>query len=161
MDTIVDVNTGEVKVGRKMHLRSLAIGSCIVVAAYDAETRVGGMAHIMLPKKAPKKSLNKTRYASDAIDELLRQMIEEGVSPENIEVSLVGAGNVLQKKDQTICDSNIQSTTQLLKENNLPAKASVLGGINRKSVFMDTEKGRVSYTEGDGPQTLLWQAAKR
>ena len=161
MDTIIDVNTGEVKVGRKVHLRSLAIGFCIVVAAYDAETRVGGMAHVMLPNEAPKTAHHKTRYASDGIHELLRQMTEEGASPESIEVSLVGAGNVLQKKEETICESNIQSTTQLLREYNLPVRASVLGGIHRKSVFMDTEKGTISYTEGDGAKTPLWQAAKR
>ena len=159
MVTIIDVNTGEVKTGFKMFLRSLAIGSCIVIVAYDAKTRIGGMAHAMLPNEAPKKALRKTRYVPDGIRELLRQMIEAGAKLENIEVSLVGAGNVLQKKDDTICESNIRSTTQLLKEQNIPIRASVVGGIERKSVFMDTEKGTISYTEGDGPKTPLWQAS--
>ena len=36
MKEVVDVNTGEVKIGRKKTiLRSIAIGSCIVIAAYD------------------------------------------------------------------------------------------------------------------------------
>ncbi len=159
MDNIIHVNTGEVRVGRKVRLRSLAIGSCIVIAAYDAETRVGGMAHVMLPEESPKTARHKTRYVYDGIHELLRQMIEEGVNPENIEVSLVGAGNVLQKTDDTICTSNIESATRLLRENNFPIRASVLGGIHRKSVFMDAEKGTILYTEGNGPETLLWKAA--
>lgn len=41
---IIDINTGEVKVaGSPTMLRSVAIGSCIVVAAYDYKKGIGLM----------------------------------------------------------------------------------------------------------------------
>lgn len=35
--------------------------------------------------------------------------------------------------------------------------ASALGGTERKNVFMDIEKGCISYTEGDKTERTLWQ----
>jgi chemotaxis protein CheD len=159
---IIDVNTGEVKVaGSPTMLRSIAIGSCVVVASLDSEKRIGGMAHIMLPGNAPVQSLEKTKYASGAIEQMLNQMFEAGASMNDIEVCLVGAGNILQKEDNTICEDNIESVMQILKKKNIPIKALVLGGTKRKSVFLDVENGCISYVKGDEKEKTLWQVDQR
>lgn len=159
MKKIIDVSTGEVKIssGRTM-LRAIAIGSCVVIAAYDSTKKTAAMAHIMLPGTAPAKGgLGKTKYAAEAIDLLLKQMAAAGSAIVDIEACLVGAGNVLQKDDDTICKDNIKSATQLLKEKGVAVRAAVLGGTQRKGVFLDAESGRISYTEGDKGEKLLWQ----
>jgi chemotaxis protein CheD len=158
MKEIIDVSTGEVKVsGQSAILRSLAIGSCIVVTAYDARKKVGAMAHVMLPGSAPKRSLERTKYASDAIDEMISRMSKAGSNIGDIEVCLVGGGNVLKREDDTICRSNIDSTTRLLMKRQIPVRSTVLGGTERKGVFLDVESGTVSYTEGDGKEQALWR----
>ncbi|MBW7988756.1 MAG: chemotaxis protein CheD [Planctomycetes bacterium] len=155
---IIEVSTGEVKVAHSgATLSSVAIGSCIAVAALDLEKRIGAIAHIMLPGRSPESCAEKTRYADDAIEEMLNQMLKAGTNANDIEVCLVGAGNVLQKEDDTICDANIESVTGILKEKNISVIASLLGGTKRKSVFMDIENGSISYTEGDDPVKLLWR----
>ena len=157
---IIDVNTGEVKAAaEKGILRSVGIGSCVVVAAYNLRRKIGGMAHIMLPGIAPQQSLEKTKYAFDGIEQLLNQMFETGASADGIKVCLVGAGNVLQKKDDTICDANIESVTGILKEKNIPVMVSSLGGTKRKSVFLNVEDGSISYADGDEKEKILWQAS--
>ena len=158
---IIDVNTGQVKaaVGKGI-LRSVGIGSCVVVAAYNLRGKTGGMAHIMLPGIAPQQSLEKTKYAFDGIEQLLNQMFETGASTDEIEVCLVGAGNVLQKENDTICDSNIESVASILKEKNIPVTVSAIGGTKRKSVFLDVGNGILSYTEGDEKEKTLWQAGQ-
>jgi chemotaxis protein CheD len=159
---VIDVNTGEVRVGRRKEiLRSLAIGSCIVIAAYDSKNKIGAMAHVMLPGSAPKKSLQKAKYTTDAIDEMIGKMILAGSDKDDIEVCLVGGGNVLRKKDDTICKDNIASATQLLKKKSIPIRNSALGGTERKGVFLNVESGRISYTEGDGKEQPLWKPNKR
>jgi chemotaxis protein CheD len=161
MKKIIDVNTGQVRIGRgKTALRSVAIGSCIVVAAYDSNNRIGAMAHIMLPGSAPKRSSEKTKYAANAMEHMFNSMIGAGANKDNIEACLVGAGNVLQKKDDSICRDNIESATKLLEQNQIPVRGSVLGGTQRKGVFMDVDSGRVTCTEGDGPERLLWKPAE-
>ena len=158
MREIVDVNTGEVKVsGKKIILRSLAIGSCIVIAAYDFKKKIGAMAHVMLPGSAPEKTLEKTRYAADAIDEMIDKMTQAGSGKDDIEVCLVGGGNVLKRKDDTICEDNIESTTRLLENKQVPVRSTILGGTERKGVFLNVESGTISYTEGNGKEQPLWK----
>lgn len=157
----MDVNTGDVAVnGRASILRAVAIGSCVVVAAYDPKTSVAGMAHIMLPDQAPAKANKSTKYAFDSIEKLFILMAGLGAQVEDVEVCLVGAGNVLRKEDDTICGNNIISVMSILSERGVPIRASILGGFLRKSIFMETHTGCVSYTEGEGPKTFLWQPAR-
>jgi chemotaxis protein CheD len=161
MQEIFDVNTGQVTVKNgKVLLRAMAIGSCIAVAVYDALTKNAGLAHIMLPGGAPKGSRECTKYASDGIEELLDQMTKSGSNPNALTVCLVGAGNVLRKSDDTICQNNIQSVTAILAAKNIQVQAAVLGGYDRKSIILDAENGTISCTEGDDPVRLLWQSPK-
>jgi len=161
MKEIVDVNTGEVRLGRgKIILRSIAIGSCIVVAACDFKRNIGALAHIMLPGSAARRTPERTRYAADAIDEMLNMMAEAGSNKDDIDVCLVGGGNVLRKGSDTICEDNIRSTTGLLEERHIRIRAAVLGGIKRKGVFLDVENATISYTEGDEKEKPLWKSRK-
>ncbi|MCK5173416.1 MAG: chemotaxis protein CheD [Planctomycetes bacterium] len=162
MKETIDVNTGEVKVNSNGGiLRSIAIGSCLGVAAYDARGRIGALAHVMLPGRAPKsKQGEKSKYAADGIDELINLMTEAGSCRDDIEVSIVGGGNVLMRPDDSICRDNIDSTIKILEKNNIPIRAKCVGGTTRRSVFMDIEAGSVFYTEGDGQEKLLWQAGE-
>jgi chemotaxis protein CheD len=155
---IIDVNTGQVRLGRSNDiLRSLAIGSCIAVAAYDYRDGTGAMAHIMLPGVAPENAMEKTRYAEDAIEEIVGLMNFDYSRKSNIEVCLVGAGNVLQRRGDTICVENIRSTIEVLERKNIPIRATALGGTERKSIFLDVESGKVTCSIGDGQKELLWE----
>ncbi len=157
MKQVTDINVGEIEVSaRKIILRAIALGSCIGLAAYDSVNRIGAVAHIMLPGRAPSKSAEKTRYAEDAVEQLLLRMADAGAVKRNIQACLVGAGNVLEKDDDTICCSNIASVTRILRDSDIPVKASLLGGTRRKSVSLDVETGRVLSTEGDDAKQLLW-----
>ncbi len=159
MKQVLDISTGEVKAGMgETVLRSTAIGSCVVVAAYNFISKTGAMAHIMLPGTAPENYIDKTKYAANAIEKLINMITSEDSKPCDIEACLVGAGNVLKKEDDTICNANIKSTTQILKEKHIALRASVLGGTKRKSVFMDIEEGSISFTEGNEKEKVLWKA---
>ncbi len=160
MGKVIDVSTGSVKVGRAgVMLRSSAIGSCVVIAAYDSRKKVGAIAHIMLPGRAPKVAYVKTtRYAADAIDEMICRMSRLGSSRNDIEVCIVGGANVLKKQDDTICKDNTESVTKLLGEKHIPVRAMVLGGTERKAVSLDVGTGSIYYTEGDSKEKLLWKS---
>ena len=162
MKEVIDISMGEVKVaGAGTILRSNAIGSCIVIAAYDSRKKVGAMAHIMLPGRAPKDAdSERTRYAADAIDEMINRMTRTGANQCDLEVCLVGAGNVLKKQDDTICKDNIESTTELLGKKHIPVRAAVLGGTERKCISLDVETGSIFYKEGDSREKLLWKSTR-
>ena len=87
-------------------------------------------------------------------------MTRTGANQCELEVCLVGAGNVLKKQDDTICKGNIESTTELLKKKHIPVRAAALGGTERKGVSLDVESGSIYYTEGDSREKLLWKSTR-
>lgn len=163
MEKVINVGTGSVKVSRVgTILKSSAIGSCVVVAAYDPGKKVGAMAHIMLPGHWPGNTEGKrTRYAAEAIDEMLRKMIRIGSDRDGIEVCLVGGANVLEKEDDTICADNIESTLDFLGEKRLRVMARAVGGTSRRSARLEVESGKIFYTEADRGEKLLWKSTKK
>ena len=160
MTKIVDVQIGQVKAGKgKVILQSKAIGSCVAIVAYDAITSIGALAHVMLPGRAPaKKKVEKTKYTANAIDAIVNKMSKLGSKKDDIEVVLVGGGNILNREDDTICKDNIESALKLLSEKQLKVKAQAVGGTARRSVSLDVEHGIVSYAEGNGAEKQLWRA---
>lgn len=150
---ILDVNTGEVKGanGGKI-LRALALGSCISCTSWDPIRRMGAMAHIMLPGAAPMGHQQQNYYAYEAIIAMLELMKPE---KNNLVIHLAGAGNVLQRADDTICEENIDSVTTILQAKGLEVSGTSLGGYQRRTVWLDTATGVVSVSVGDGRKMAM------
>jgi chemotaxis protein CheD len=155
----IDVDTGEIRVSSEpVILRSIALGSCIALVVYERNLKIGGLAHIMLPGKSPS-SKDKTKYTEDSIETLLDFVKKLGAIPENLEISLVGGANVLQEGD--IPDKVIKSVLDYLEKLHLEVKCMRVGGINRRSSFLDTATGKVFYTESDNPRKILLTKIER
>jgi chemotaxis protein CheD len=153
------VTTGEVHSGGiETILNSGAIGSCIVITAFDSQVKVGAMAHVMLPGKSPQNSNSvSTRYAADAVEELLNQLFKQGAKKENIEICLVGGANVLKRENDSIGKDNIASVEKLLKELNLKVCTKSIGGTERRTTLFYIEPGSVYFTQGGSKEKLLWK----
>lgn len=130
-------------------LKADGIGSCGVIAAYDFKNRIGALAHIMLPGHSPgENSCPDTKYAADAIDEMIRRMTRLGAVKNCIGTYLVGGGNVRQEETDTICEAVITSINELLKKKGLQILSQNVGGITRRSISLNVESGEVLYSEG-------------
>jgi len=115
------------------------------------------VAHIMLPDRSPEHCEERGLYAHDALELLLDSMMQAGAGLSQVETCLVGAANVLKKTDDTICQRNIQSIKTLLEQRGIPVRATVLGGTERRNALLYVPEGRVTYTQADRPERLLWQ----
>jgi len=162
MKKIINVHTGEVKAGKNTILKSNAIGSCVVIAAYDSTKKLGALAHVMLTGAAPEgKTFQRTRYAADAIEEIINSMILLGAKKDEIEVCLVGGGNVLKREDDTICHDIITSVVELLNEKHIEIRKKAVGGTERRSLTLDIENGIITYTERDSQEKVLWKTNEK
>lgn len=158
----IDVKTGEVKAGRgKKLLFSNAIGSCVAVVAIDVTNRVGGIAHIMLAGKAPDEKRFKTRYAFNAIAELIKKMLKLGAVKKKLKVFIAGGANVLRLKKCEIGKNNAKSVLKILKDRGVFVLAKTVGGTERRRVKLDIDNKVLYYAKGDGKNRILWQAGKR
>ncbi|MBW1613189.1 MAG: chemotaxis protein CheD [Deltaproteobacteria bacterium] len=150
------VSTGRIATGSKRGLlTSSPLGSCVAVVAYDVTTKIGGLAHVMLPGKSPKGNNNK--YAENAITNLINELKNLGASKTNIEICLVGGANVLRKKNDSIADYLINSIFEILKKKKLNVIASSLGGYERRTATLHLSSGVVNFTIGDSVEKKLYQ----
>ncbi len=158
----LEVNTGEVRFSNgKTQLVASAIGSCIAVALYIPSTRMGGLAHIMLPGRAPSvEGVETYRYAENAINFMRRRLAPSQFHTSNLQVCIVGGGNVLKRDDDTICEENIKSVVSVLKEHGFNIAAKDLGGTERRRIRFDVKKGIVYSYVGDRNECILYDYHK-
>ena len=158
MVKIIDVQTGEVKAGgRNTVLTTTAIGSCIAVVALDISASIGGIAHIMLPGKAPAASERPhTRYAHDGFSVLMDNVHSLGGKKENFRICLSGGANVLKDPHDTICRENTEAVIEQCKLHDVPIVAQSLGGYLRRRIAVDIDQLKVSCWIGDQPDFILW-----
>lgn len=159
---LLEVNTGEIKFSNgKTQLISSAIGSCVAVALYVPSTKMGGLAHIMLPGQAPiNERTGVYRYAENAINFMRRRLAPSQFHSKNLKVCVVGGGNVLKRDDDTICEANIKSVTSTLEEHGFNIVASNLGGTFRRRIRFDVKRGIVYYHVGDNNERILFEYLK-
>lgn len=154
-----NVDTGEVKVSSEAGiLQSVALGSCVAVVVYERTSKVGGIAHIMLPGRSPSPKGN-TKYAEDAIDALLGSIRNLGTNMDNLELCIVGGANVLRRGD--IPDMVIESVLGYLGTGQMEWQGMRIGGFERRSVFLDVMTGNVSYTEGNNNTKVMLNDIER
>lgn len=157
-EVTIDVDTGGVEVSAEpVVLQSVALGSCIALVLYQRKMKIGGLAHIMLPGPSPSSKIN-TKYTVDAIDALLDRVTKLGAGINDLEISVVGGANVLQEGD--IPDKVTKSVLDYLQQLNLVVNCMRVGGVNRRSVFLETKTGDVYYTESDDPTRILLTKTK-
>lgn len=150
---VIRVGMAELKTGRAPgRIVTLGLGSCIGVCAYDTQTRIGGMAHIMLPSSSmaatsTSETPNPAKFADTAVPLLIREMEKMGVRRERLIVKIVGGAQMFcgNGYEDHICigNKNIIAVETICQQLGLFISGRSVGGNSGKSVFLDLETGEV------------------
>lgn len=128
-------------------LKTNSLGSCVGIVLYDRYTKIGGMAHIMLPKAPQSQSLEIGRYANLAIPRLLQNMLELGAKRHHIQAMLFGGADMFSSaKEHSVLEigcHNIRMSKQILDEEHIPILFEDIGGKIGRSVELNCETGEV------------------
>jgi chemotaxis protein CheD len=158
-ETIV-VGMGEIQVSRNHStvLACLGLGCCIAVCAYDPVSKVGGMAHIVLPYSDRETKDGSGKYANTAVPLLLQEMAKQGGARSRLIVKLVGGAQLpltpgLDSAFKT-GESNMAETEAALVREKIAIAAADTGGNKGRSVrmFLDTGKVIVKTKGGEGKE---------
>ncbi|MBP3889188.1 MAG: chemotaxis protein CheD [Cellulosilyticum sp.] len=127
-------------------LTTLGLGSCVGIALYDPSTKVGGLAHIMLPdSKQIKNNENKAKFADTAIEVLVQAMIKEGARKNRIVAKIAGGAHMFEFKNMDdmmrIGTRNINAVVQILNEIHIPIIAQDVGENYGRTVELHTLTG--------------------
>lgn len=128
-------------------LTTLGLGSCVGIAIRDPLTKVGGLAHIMLPDSTAIRNagMNIAKFADTGIEELVRQMEARGAVRSRMTAKLAGGATMFAfqgKSDMVqVGVRNAEACVKKLKEMNIPILAQDTGGSYGRTVIFYPETG--------------------
>ena len=147
MGVVIKVGMADLKTGKKPDiLTTLGLGSCIGIALWDPATKIGGLAHVMLPDSTKiRNNSNIAKLADTGITELVRQMEEMGVSRRRIVAKIAGGARMFEVSGSTsvgnIGEKNALASKQKLKELGIPILAEDTGLNYGRTVELNCENG--------------------
>ncbi len=135
-------------------LEALALGSCIALIIYDAEIKVGAMAHILLPVDIARDRDNKMgKYATTAVPETIRTVLNKGGKRDRLKAKIVGGARMfeLTGKNKLTLDvgkRNAEKIKELLRVNQIPIVAEDIGQDYGRSVLFSIETTQLQIKVG-------------
>lgn len=122
------------------------LGSCVGIALYDRMSKVGGLAHIMLPDSTQARSVeNPAKFADTGIMLMLADMIKLGASKANLVAKIAGGAQMFSFDKASdvmkIGERNAVSVREILKKNNIRLIADDTGGNYGRTVELNMATG--------------------
>ena len=98
MSEVIKVGMADLNLCRDPDIiTTLGLGSCIGIALYDPSTKIGGLAHIMLPDSTKmRNNSNIAKFADTGIEELLNRMIKAGAVKSRLVAKIAGGAKMFE-----------------------------------------------------------------
>ncbi len=148
MGEIIKVGMADLKTCKSPDgLITLGLGSCVGIALRDPQTKIGGLAHIMLPDSTAIRGSNQNiaKFADTGIVELLAQMEKMGAVRSRIVAKLAGGATMFKFQGNSdmvqIGERNVAASRKKLKELNIPVLAADTGANYGRTVTFFPETG--------------------
>ncbi|WP_102400973.1 chemotaxis protein CheD [Haloimpatiens massiliensis] len=141
-------------------LITVGLGSCIGIALYDSVSKIGGLAHIMLPdSKKFSNVTNPAKFADLAIPILVKNMINKGAKEKNLKAKIAGGASMFNFSDKSmimdIGNRNSQCVIKTLNDMSIPIISQDVGGNKGRTMILYTENGLVEIkTVGIGTRQI-------
>jgi chemotaxis protein CheD len=151
------VEIAEIKVAKAPDIMvSIGLGSCIAVALYDRERKIGGMSHALLPVSNGFSSDLK-KFVDKSIVNLLELMESSGANKKNMIAKIVGGASIFSglKEVQCIGERNVISCRQVLSKLGISIAGEDVGGNHGRSVEFYTTNGEVIVKVGQRVKCII------
>ena len=132
-------------------LMTVGLGSCVAIVLYDAQARVGGMAHILLPSPAlSRNDSNPAKFPQSAVPRLIELMADRGARVQRITARLAGGASMFSALAPPgtiqMGERNLVAARQVLSSYGLPLVGEAVGGDFGRTVRLRVSDGRVEVT---------------
>ena len=147
MSEVIKVGMADLKVCLSPNsVTTLGLGSCVGIAIRDPQTKVGGLAHVMLPDStAIRQNNNIYKCADTGIAELVRLMEAEGAKRSRMVAKIAGGAQMFafQNKSELVRvgDRNVEASKKKLKELGIPILSEDTGDSYGRTVIFYPETG--------------------
>ncbi len=147
MSEIIKVGMADLKVCKSPDgITTLGLGSCVGIAIRDPITKIGGLAHVMLPDStAIRQNNNIYKFADTGIVELVRLMELEGAKKARMVAKIAGGAQMFAFQNKTdlvrVGDRNVEASKKALKTLGIPILAEDTGENFGRTVIFYPETG--------------------
>ncbi len=161
MSEVIKVGMADLNICKSPDIiTTLGLGSCIGIAVYDPITKVGGLAHIMLPDSTKiKNNSNIAKFADSGIAELIRRMTEAGASRMRMVAKIAGGAKMFEVSGLSdvgnIGARNAEASRGKLKELGIPLLAEDTGLNYGRTVELHCETGEFYIKSVGKPLKVL------
>lgn len=155
MSKIIEVKMGclEIITNDVEELKTF-VGSCVAICLFDIESKIAGMAHVMLPKKITSKRITEKndigKYADEALTFMLNEMIRKGANHMRINAKMAGGATIFAHESEdsvfNVGPRNIASLKEILKEKNIPLLSEDTGENFGRWVRFNLRSGEMIVT---------------
>ncbi|MBQ7428689.1 MAG: chemotaxis protein CheD [Butyrivibrio sp.] len=127
-------------------ITTLGLGSCVGIAIRDPVTKIGGLAHVMLPDSTEiKNNSNIPKFADTGIEELVKQVVAKGASRQRLVAKIAGGAQMFAfqsaNNSMRVGDRNVAASLKKLKELNIKVLAQDTGDSYGRTVIFYPETG--------------------
>jgi chemotaxis protein CheD len=132
-------------------LVTLGLGSCVAILLHDAEARIGGMAHVLLPSPAlARMDGNPAKFPQSAVPRLLELMLADGAQQSRITARLAGGASMFAALAPPgtvhMGERNLVAARQALLNHGVPLVGEAVGGDFGRTVRLRVQDGRVEVS---------------
>ena len=126
---------------------TLGLGSCVGIAIRDPATKIGGLAHVMLPDSTAIRNSqqNIAKFADTGFEELVKQREKLGAKRCRMVAKIAGGATMFNFQGRAdmvqIGDRNVEASKAKLKELNIPLLAQDTGANYGRTVTFFPETG--------------------
>ena len=140
-------------------LKASGLGSCVAVALYDPETRIGGLGHMLLPNRPEKAALGSAcKYVDAGIFQMVDELVRTGANRESIVAKIAGGANMFETSYQTLINSigarNAKSARETLAQMKITLLGAEVGGNRGRTVVFDLASGNMMVYCARGDQQV-------
>lgn len=147
MSEIIKVGMADLKVCKSPNgITTLGLGSCVGIALRDPNTKIGGLAHIMLPdSKAIRNNTNIPKFADTGIEELVKQVVAAGAGRNRLVAKIAGGAQMFAFQNKSdlvrVGERNVEAVKKKLQELKIPIQAEDTGKNYGRTVIFYPETG--------------------
>ena len=121
------------------------LGSCVAACVRDADARVGGINHFMLPDDGQRDALGRSaRYGTYAMEMLINHLLKMGARRSRLEAKVFGGGAVMASlASSNVGTRNAEFVLNYLKVEKIPIVAKDLLDSYPRKVYYFPDTGKV------------------
>jgi len=152
MSEIIKVGMADLNVCKSPDgITTLGLGSCVGVAIRDPITKVGGLAHVMLPDSTQiENNSNRYKFADTGIEDLVKKILE---------AKIAGGAQMFafqNKSDMVrVGERNVEASKKKLKQLGIPLKAEDTGLNYGRTVIFYPETGKFIIRSAGKPEKTI------